>query len=424
MREEMTHLPRGTFEADDYIDQDMGLGREGLVRIHVALTIADDSLTYDLTGTDPEVGWYLNGTYSSTYSAILTATKIAFPHVPLNSGIFRIIRLIAPEGSVVNAREPAPVAGFAAGSFEKVANASLACWSQVRPRQGMGSSFNIEYVMLGGIDKRQGLGNRPFIYYDWLSGGWGGRYAKDGPSPLMPIFGVGLINLPAEGNERTKPVLIQSTTIITDSAGPGRWRGGVGIATETELGPAAKTNLAYTCDRERSIVRGIFGGLPGFPHGVYLNPRTENRYLGACFNYKIKPGQSFWRCSSGGGGYGDPLERDPALVIEDLADDYVSVERAKKDYGVVVCVVDEEMAEYEVDIDATERERDFIRANRKQWLQEDPEKVRAMVAEGDISLLDAIRRYGVILDRKTMDLLPRTTEGFRKAYWAGVADYW
>jgi N-methylhydantoinase B len=90
----------------------------------------------------------------------------------------------------------------------------------------------------------------------------------------------------------------------------------------------------------------------------------------------------------------------------------------------VVCVVDEEMAEYEVDIDATEKERDFIRANRKQWLQEDPEKVRAMVAEGDISLLDAIRRYGVILDRKTMGLLPQTTEEFRKAYWAGVADYW
>ena len=90
----------------------------------------------------------------------------------------------------------------------------------------------------------------------------------------------------------------------------------------------------------------------------------------------------------------------------------------------MVCVVDEEMAEYEVDIDATEKERAFIRANRKQWLQEDPEKVRAMVAEGDISLLDAIRRYGVILDRKTMDLLPQTTEEFRKAYWAGVADYW
>jgi N-methylhydantoinase B len=424
MREEMTRLPRGTFEADDFIDQDMGLGVEGLVRIHVALTITDDSLIYDLTGTDPEVGWYLNGTYSSTYSAILTATKIVFPQVPLNSGIFRIIRLIAPEGSVVNAREPAPVAGFAAGSFEKVANASLACWSQVRPEQGMGSSFNIEYVMLGGIDRRPGLGNRPFIYYDWLSGGWGGRFGKDGPSPLMPIFGVGLINLPAEGNERTKPVLIRRTEIVTDSAGPGRWRGGVGIATETELGPATKTNLAYTCDRERSIVRGIFGGLPGFPHGVYLNPLKENRYLGASFNYKIKSGQSFWRCSSGGGGYGDPLERDPKLVIEDLADGYVSVERAEKDYGIVVRVVDEDMGEYEIDADATRQERDFIRTNRKQWLQEDPEKIRAMVAEGAITLLDAIRRYGVILDRKTMELLPRTTSEFRKAYWAGVARYW
>jgi N-methylhydantoinase B len=118
------------------------------------------------------------------------------------------------------------------------------------------------------------------------------------------------------------------------------------------------------------------------------------------------------------------LERDPKLVIEDLADGYVSVERAKKDYGIVVRVVDEDMGEYEIDADATRQERDFIRTNRKQWLQEDPEKIRAMVAEGAITLLDAIRRYGVILDRKTMGLLPRTTSEFRKAYWAGVARYW
>jgi len=81
-------------------------------------------------------------------------------------------------------------------AFEKVANASLACWSQVRPQQGMGSSFSIEYAMLGGIDKRPGLGNRPFIYYDWLSGGWGGRYGKaqiEGPY------------LCASGNSRAVP---------------------------------------------------------------------------------------------------------------------------------------------------------------------------------------------------------------------------
>jgi N-methylhydantoinase B len=90
----------------------------------------------------------------------------------------------------------------------------------------------------------------------------------------------------------------------------------------------------------------------------------------------------------------------------------------------MILVVDDDLGEYEVDVGATERERAFIRANRKQWLQEDPEKVRAMLAEGAITLLDAIRRYGVILDRRTMELLPRTTSEFRKAYWAGVARYW
>ena len=84
----------------------------------------------------------------------------------------------------------------------------------------------------------------------------------------------------------------------------------------------------------------------------------------------------------------------------------------------------EDLAEYELDFEATQKERSFIRSNRRQWLQEDPEKVRAMVGEGAITVLDAIRRYGVILDRKTMEVLPRTTEEFRKAYWAGVAEYW
>jgi N-methylhydantoinase B len=176
------------------------------------------------------------------------------------------------------------------------------------------------------------------------------------------------------------------------------------------LADLARGQLRKKLPELRQVLSGRFG-----PH---------HRYLGACFNYKIKPGQSFWRCSSGRGGYGDPQERDSALVLEDLADGYVSVERAKKDYGVVIRVVDDDLDEYEVDVDATERERAFIRANRKQWLQKDPEEVRAMLAEGAITLLDAIRRYGVILDRRTMELLPRTTNEFRKAYWSGVARYW
>ncbi len=425
MREEIARLPKGIYEADDFIDRDPGRAKDGLVRVHLTLKISDDAITYDFTGTDPQVDCFLNGTYSSTYSAILTATKIAFPHIPLNSGLFRVVRLIAPEGTVVNALEPSPVAGFASGSFEKVTNTGLNCWSQIMPHKGMGSCYNLEYVLMGALDKRPGFKNRPFIYYDWLSGGWGGRYGKDGPAPLMPIFGVGLINLPAEGNERTKPVMIRQSSIVTDSAGPGKWRGGVGIQTETGVHPASKVVLSYCCDRERSIVRGIFGGMPGIPHGVFLKSGAETRYLGVCFSAeKLQDGDAFWRCSSGGGGYGDPLERDPGAVVEDVKDGYVSLERAQKDYGVVIKVIDEEAADYEVDPAATASEREFIRSHRWGWLEENPERVRAMVAEGQITELDAIRRHGVILDRHNGELLPETTRQFREAYRAGVAGHW
>jgi N-methylhydantoinase B len=144
-----------------------------------------------------------------------------------------------------------------------------------------------------------------------------------------------------------------------------------------------------------------------------------------CFSgVKLKDGDKFWRCSSGGGGYGDPLERDPGAVLEDIKDEYVSIERAKKDYGVVIDAIDEEACEYAIDQAATSKEREFILAHRKLWLEEDPDKVRAMVAEGQIAPLDAVRRYGVILDRRSTEVLRETTRVFRDAYRASIAGYW
>ncbi len=122
--------------------------------------------------------------------------------------------------------------------------------------------------------------------------------------------------------------------------------------------------MSYCCDRARSIAWGIEGGLPSLPHGVWLNPGTETaRFLGAVFsNVPIGPGDMFTRPSAGGGGYGDPLERDPDRVCEDVTDGYVSIERALKDYGVVVREIDADLAEYEVDLEATDAARERHRA--------------------------------------------------------------
>jgi N-methylhydantoinase B len=132
----------------------------------------------------------------------------------------------------------------------------------------------------------------------------------------------------------------------------------------------------------------------------------------------------FRKPSAGGGGLGDPLERDPKLVLEDAIDGYVTIERAKKDYGVVVIAIDPEVLSFEIDLEATARERDFIRRNRKDWLQEDPETVAQMFRDGEIDVLDAIRKYGVIINLKNNTLLSKTTRQFREMLQRRMVPHW
>jgi N-methylhydantoinase B len=131
------------------------------------------------------------------------------------------------------------------------------------------------------------------------------------------------------------------------------------------------------------------------------------------FRCKDASGDAFSRPTAGGGGFGDPLRRNPARVREDAADGYVSVERAAKDYSVVIRAIDPELAEYEVDEAATEAERAKIRASRHAWLAEDPEKVAARFRAGEIDVLDVVRRYGVVLNWDNGTLLPKSTTQFR-----------
>jgi N-methylhydantoinase B len=194
-----------------------------------------------------------------------------------------------------------------------------------------------------------------------------------------------------------------------------------GILTQNE-----RSVMSYSCDRERSVTFGIEGGLPGYPHGAWLNPGSaDGRFLGAIFSgLPVKQGDEFDRPSSGGGGFGDPLKRDPALVLEDVIDDYVSMERARKDYGVVINAIDPENLQFALDLEATEQERAEIRANRQQWLRENPESVAARYRAGELDLLDTIRRYGVIVDQRNGQLLPKTTTQFRESMRQRAAAHW
>jgi N-methylhydantoinase B len=419
-RKRLAELPDGTWETEDYIDFDPAEG-EGLVPVRVKLTIAGDTARYDLSGSHPAVGTFLNSGFGASFSGVVAGTKTFFPDVPLNSGFYRALEVdLGPVGSCVNAAWPTAVTGFCSGPYEKIMNAIFELWSQVMPERAMAASFNLEYLLVGGTDTRGG-GDSIFMWYDWMAGGWGGRNGKDGSNATSPVFGVGLAVQPLEGQERLSPVVTTGHEILPDTGGPGRWRGGCGVQKGGRLTDMRSTVMSYCCDRARSVTWGIEGGLPSFPHGVWLN----DEFLGAVFsNVPVQTGDTFTRPSAGGGGFGDPLERDPAAVCDDVADGYVTVERAARDYGVVVRAVDAELAQFEVDSEATERERAAIRTARRGWLEEDAESVAERYRAGELDVFDAIRRHGVILAWGTGELLPRTTEQFRAMLARRAVEHW
>jgi N-methylhydantoinase B len=424
-RSRIAELPDGSWSTEDYLDYDPTIG-EGLIPVRLKMTIDGDQIEYDLSGSHPAVGTFLNGSYGSTFSGVVTGSKMFFPEFPLNSGFYRALSVdLGPEGSVVNAGWPLAVTGFCSGSYGKVVNMTMELWSQVLPERAIACCPDIEYLLVGGRDTRHE--ERPiFMWYDWMVNGWGGRNGKDGSNVTASIFGVGEAVQPLEGQERLTPVVTSEHSILADSGGPGLFRGGCGARKGGTITGADRTVMSYCCDRARSITWGIKGGLPSIPQGVRLTrAHGETEYLGAIFsNVGVEPDDFFVRPSAGGGGYGDPLEREPELVRDDVADGYVTLERARKDYGVVLREIDNDLGEYEVLVEETRRERAWIAEHRVEWLAADPDDVAARFRAGELDELDLVRRYGVILIWGTGELLPVTTGQFRAMLARRVVPHW
>jgi N-methylhydantoinase B len=424
VRQRIAALPDGTWETVDYIDRDPGQG-EGMIPIHIKMTIKGDRIHYDFTGSHPTIASIYNSAPGATFSAVVAGMKTFFPDLPLNSGFYRMIDISAPENSVVSAQWPVAVTGFLM-PFEKIMNAIFEMWSKIMPERAIACAFNLEYLLAGGRDLR--TPEKPmFMFYEWLPGGWGGRNGKDGSDVTTACFGTGLMSQPNEGNERVNPTRTTEFQILRDSAGPGKWRGGTGVQKTSVLLDSEDAVMSYICDRERAVVWGVEGGLPSMPHGLTItrSGESEPKWLGSVFSdYPVYTGDEFARPTAGGGGFGDPLDRDPEEVREDVIDDYVSIERAARDYGVVLKEVDADLCEYEIDTAATDKLRSEIRAERLGWARMDPEKVSQLYKAGEIDALDAVRRYAVILDWETGDLLPKTTGQFRETFERRTAAHW
>jgi len=329
-RAEIAQLPRGTCEAVGFLDDD-GL-TDVPVRLQVRIEIGDDGVHFDLSGSDPQRRAPVNSAYSQTFAACAFALKcLTDPDVPVNAGFYRVLSINAPSGTVVNCEYPSPVVGGWETAIRLVDVIFLAISQLMPERVAAGCKAMICHTGFGGVDPRSG---EYYCYLETVAGGFGGRHGKDGPDAVQGHI-QNTENAPIEETEYAYPIRFVRYGLVDDSDGPGQWRGGLGVQRDYQFvdHDASFTILA---DRAKQEPWGIFGGLPGKLAEYILNPGEEARHLGTKATIQLKAGDVVSYRTSGGGGYGPPFERDPALVVQDVRNEKVSLDRARDLYGVVV----------------------------------------------------------------------------------------
>ncbi len=200
-------------------------------------------------------------------------------------------------------------------------------------------------VGFGATDPRTG---EYYCFYEALAGGYGGRSGKDGPDAVQ-THGQNIENAPVEEIEANYPVRITQYALVPDSGGPGRYRGGLGLRRDYHF-PDQETTFTILADRDREGPWGLFGGLPGQCAEYILNPGSEAKRLGSKTTVRLQPGNVVNFRTCGGGGFGSPVEREPALVLRDVRDAKVSIEQAYEAYKVVI-----DVGPWTVDVPATEQ---------------------------------------------------------------------
>ena len=351
-RREIAGWPDGTYTFTDYIDGD-GFD-EAPIPIRVAVTVNGDRLVVDFAGSSPQVRGAINSTLSFVKSGTYLAVRCALDRdIPNNAGVYRCIEVRAPLGSLLNPHPPAAVAARALTGY-RVVDAVMGALAAIVPeRAAAAGEGGNTVVCLGGYDKDT---REPFILVDMINGAWGGRAGKDGidgvtnPSQNMS-------NMPVEILEATYPVLIEEYAFRPDSCGAGRSRGGLGCIRQYRL-LAEEAVLQLRADRYAHPPYGLFGGKPAATsRNVMVTDGGIKEVMASKVTRTARKGDVIRHEQAGGGGYGDPLDRPPNAVLEDVRDGKVTVGFARDGFGVVV-------RDREVDHDSTERLRTSRRADR------------------------------------------------------------
>jgi N-methylhydantoinase B len=337
MRAALRALPDGEAEFTDIFDGDgvlaAGETEDATFKVHLKVTKRGDTITADFTGSDPAVAGPMNAPLTVTASGVFCALKMIADSgslIPPNSGCWRPVKVTAPPGCVVNARHPSPVVYANHEMSHRIADMVMAALFQITPHTVMaGSQGTSAVITFGGVDYR--TGDR-FVSYESVKGGFGARPTKDGINAVASTVS-NMSNTPIEILEMSFPLRVEEYSLVADSGGPGRYRGGLGVRRVWRvLGNQA--HAAVCCERTVTPPFGLDGGLPGAPARLELiEPRSNARKLTSKGGFLAPAGSLVVLDAPGSGGYGPPSARDPAALSEDLLDGYITTAEAQRSYG-------------------------------------------------------------------------------------------
>ena len=322
MRRSIETIPNGRYEHETWSD-----GFEAPIRIKVAVTVEDRDIHVDFAGSSPQSSRGINVVFNYTHAYASFAMKAAVsPEVPHNEGAFRPVRVSAPPGSIFNCLPPAAVASrHILGHF--LPGVIFGAMADALPLMASGS----DPIWISVFRGRPPGGDDLFTFSLFQCGGGGARAGKDGLSATG--FPSGVAGVPAEAVETLSSLIQHRRELRPDSGGPGRHRGGLGQNTEMGCRTEYPWTVSAMVDRIRHPPQGILGGLPGARGELLLDGRDEGQPKALL---TLAPDQRVQLNLPGGGGFGDPLERDPDQVLADVVEGYVSLAGAERDYGVVV----------------------------------------------------------------------------------------
>jgi N-methylhydantoinase B len=348
-RAAIAKIPDGTYRFSDHID---GLGEDPRpIEFHVAVTVQGDELTVDWTGTSPQVKGGINAPLSFCKSNVYAALRSVMPaEVPNCHGYTRPIRVVAPEGSVLNARYPAPCGARGITGY-RIVDCIFGALAQAVPDQvaadGAGGSTLPSF---GGWD-----GKKRFVFSECIMGTWGATSRHDGQEGV-PHMASNQANVPVEMIESDYPIRIERYGFVPDTGGAGQYRGGLSVMREYRI-LADDIYFGVRSDKSVHPPHGLFGGEPGARAVNLIRSEAGERVLPPMPMQPItlRTGDVYRHVMAGGGGFGDPLERDPESVRVDVLDGKVTIEHARAAYGVVID------ARQLVDVNATQT----LRAERR-----------------------------------------------------------